>query len=146
MKQKIKVEGGKEVEITLTAEQIEVVKRASMNIFERCNTLEGVYQEVKPTDDQLILLSYSGADRKMIGAQAAMIWEIICEALNEGHPNPIWFPVVDRSNGGFAFSRSLCDDWDSYSLVGSRRCLKDENISDFAGRTFLHILKEVLTK
>lgn len=53
-----------------------------------------------------------------------------------------WYPIFNRHKG-FAFSRSICGRWFSYTDVGSRHCFRfgNEENSNFFGTHFnkLHV-------
>ena len=77
---------------------------------------------------------------------------VIAEALNEGwtpdwsngewdkwHP---WFDMDDSSSAG-RFSFYGADSLYSLSFVGSRLCLKSEELAEYAGTQFLELYREL---
>ena|SRR5688572_19690390 len=115
------------------------------------DTLEAIFEKVKPTEDQMLLLNYSGTDDKVLGAKNWMLAEMIAEAFGDGwvgdfsNDEPKWFPVFDGRRG-FVFSHSFCDDWFTFSFVGSRHCFRTEQLSDAAAKRFPEVYRKILTK
>lgn len=81
---------------------------------------------------------------------AAMLF-IIAEALNDGW-KPNWndnneykyYPWFWMNKPGFRFYGSLCDISDTYSTGGSRLCFKTRELSDYAGKTFIKLYKDLM--
>lgn len=76
---------------------------------------------------------------------------VIIEVLNEGWtPNwndsnqRKWYPLFDM-RAGFRFVGSACDWTDASSHLGSRFCLKSEELANYAGKQFGSIYKQFLT-
>jgi len=73
--------------------------------------------------------------------------EMLAQVLNEGW-QPNWYnedewkyyPWFYMTPGGFRFVDSTCDD--GRSDVGSRLCYKSRELSDYAGKQFIHLYKE----
>lgn len=77
--------------------------------------------------------------------------KIIIKALNEGwSPNWLdtsekkWYPYFNLSSG-FVFSVTICGYSYATSTVGSRLCLKSQELAQYAGTQFLEIYKDFLT-
>lgn len=48
-----------------------------------------------------------------------------------------WFPVFEHTPSGFRFGRSLCTNTHARSILGPLLGFKDEETSDYVGKTFL---------
>lgn len=124
----------------------------SQKITDRVKTIKDVLDIARPTGEILTILNYSGTDRKMIGVKNFALAELIAEVLNEGKTidmskrgQQAWFPVFDRDTD-LGFSSSLYDDWISYADAGSRLAFVNEALSDYAGRTFTDVYREIILK
>ena len=76
--------------------------------------------------------------------------EILCKSLNEG-----WQPDWDDSSeykyypwfymgGSLGFRYYGCADWDSFSDVGSRLCLKSSELAEYAGKQFTDLYQKFM--
>lgn len=138
---------GKDVKITLTADQIAKIKKQSTNVMERIKTLEdacndqGVdFQEFKHKNKDLPKDEY-----------AYKALKIINRALNENtEPNwddeneKKWFPWFDLRNSGAGFVRSGCGGWASVTDGGSRLCFRKKELSDYAAVQFNDLYKDFI--
>lgn len=121
-------------------------------ITDRVKTFEDALLVVgKITENVELLIRYNGIDKDMIAVVAFMKLTIIAKALNEG-----WQPNWDNSNeykyypwfdmrSGVGFSYTYYDYWLSITSVGSRLCFKNKELSEYAGKQFLPLYKDLLT-
>lgn len=149
MKAKVNIEGH-EVEITLTADQIEEARK-DLDITKRINGLEDIFTLTKPTLEEATLLNYDGPSRRLIGAKNMLLGELISEAYAQGKEADFengnqykWAPVFE--GGGFAFSVSFFDRRLSYACVGSRLWFAEERLSNDAVKKFPDVFKNLLSK
>jgi hypothetical protein len=81
--------------------------------------------------------------------------QTIIKALNEGWvPNwsdtneKKWFPYFNmndsNASGGVSFADTDYFDWDTYSCVCSRFCLKNEKLALYVGVTFIDLYREMM--
>lgn len=148
MKTKINI-NGKDVEITLTAQQVDEIKKASMKITDRVKTFSDACEVVGVSENQKIILNLNTTDKETKAAQAYTKLQIIAKALNEG-----WFPDWNNSNevkywpwlewkkSGAGFSFNVCDFVYSHSSVGSRLCFKTRALAEYAGQQFTDIYND----
>jgi len=78
------------------------------------------------------------------------IAELLCKSLNEG-----WVPDWDNSNerkytpwfkmgsGGFRYHDYVS--WGTYSIVGSRLCLKSSDLAEYAGTQFTEVYENFIS-
>lgn len=77
---------------------------------------------------------------------------VIAEALNEGW-KPNWddsseykyWPYFETNPAGVGFSYTYCDDWYTFTYVGSRLCYKSDELAEYAGKQFIDIYNDFLT-
>lgn len=147
MKTKININGN-DVEITLTSDQVEQIKKASQKITDRVKTFEDACQIASVSDNVRSLLNYNGPDEDMKASQAHAKIVIIARALNEGW-KPDWsntnqvkyYPWFKYSPGsGFSYGDYGSDWTDSY--VGSRLCFKSRELAKYAGKQFEQLYKD----
>src|ERR1700680_3512989 len=100
---------GKDVKITLTADQETEVNKLTGKITDRIKTFEDAVQIFPPYENMKLLLNYSGSDKDLIAAQAFAKLTIIAKALNKG-----WVPDWNNSNQYKWYS------WFKYSGSGFR--------------------------
>jgi len=140
---------GKDVEITLTADQIKEIQKVSLKITDRVKTFEDACQIAGVSNNLRLLLDYNGQDKDMIAAQAHAKVGIIATALNEG-----WYPdFSDKSQykyypwmqytPGVGFSYLGYGDDDAHSSVGSRLCFKSEELAKYAATQFKDIYNDL---
>jgi hypothetical protein len=101
------------------------------------------------TDIKIDVSALSESEQKYFIANYKML--IVAKALNDGWaPNwddrseAKWYPRF-RMSSGFGFSNSVYGNWDSVTLCGSRLCFKSEEISDYAGKQFEELYKDLFT-
>ena len=124
-------------------------KAKPKDIKERINTLNDALQENGKTEDDF-RKSCEGLEPDEVAYK--MIKEIVTAFnegwtpdwtnSNEGKYYP-WFKMGSPSGGGF--SCDDCDDWYTYSGVGSRLCYKSADLAKHAGQLFESIYKDFLT-
>ena len=51
-----------------------------------------------------------------------------------------WFDMRSSASGGFSYY--VCDDWRTYSRVGSRLCFETREKAEYAGKQFEALYKE----
>ncbi|WP_317899446.1 hypothetical protein [Aurantibacillus circumpalustris] len=140
---------GKDVEIILTPEQIEEVKKVNLKITDRVKNFADAFRIAGASNDLKTILDYNGQDKDMIAAQAHAKVGIIAKALNEG-----WFPDFSNSNQvkyypwlkyspGVGFSCGVCVGDNADSGVGSRLCFKSEELARYAAEQFKDIYNDL---
>lgn len=88
--------------------------------------------------------------RKSLIATAKLI--IIAQALNDGWV-PDWnnydeykyYPWFYMNKPAFRFDDSACAFVNSFSAGGSRLCYRTRELSDYAGKTFIGLYKDMMT-
>ena len=140
MKAKIN-QNGREVEIDLTPEQIEIVKSAKF----------GDYRDITTFEEACEALGIKWAEPKGLPSDviAYMKLRIVAKALNGGS----WMTYQDTDEGkyypyfnasgsasGFSFDGYYCVS--SLSLVSSRLTFKTADIAKYAGSQFLEIYNQ----
>ena len=142
---------GKEVVLDATPEQEAILKASEeQDIISKINswTWEDVIQIAKPDIDEQRLLNYNGINPRMIATKHELELKILCDVVNEGwvwQPGQKgWLPWFDLSSSGFRFGNSYCDHSRSFTAVGSRRCFKEEKISDACARKFPEVFKGII--
>jgi hypothetical protein len=140
---------GKDVEITLTPDQIKKIKETKTEITERIKTFEDACEHQGVNVDEF----YSGCKNLTIDEIAYKKLKIIAKALNE-NKEPDWnnsnegkyYPYFDmRSTSGFGFSGAHCGDWRAYTYCGSRLSFRSSKLAEYAGSQFTSIYKELFT-
>lgn len=142
----------KPVEIELTAEQVEDIKKQSEKITDRVKTFDDALAIVGASENLKILLAYNGQDKDMLASVAHAKLSIIAKALNEGW-QPDWndddeckyYPWFkwDRSASGFSYGDCRCDR--SHSFVGSRLVFKTSELAIYAGKQFTSLYNDLFT-
>lgn len=139
---------GKPVVLTATAEQEAALKASEKDIMQDIDTWEDILAKTQLDDDEKHLLAYAGTNPRMMATKGELMLKIMCDVMNEGwiwQPGQKgWLPWFNLEGGGFAFSDSRYDYWYSDSHVGSRRCLKTEQLSDFCTRKFPEVFKLII--
>lgn len=155
MKTKINI-NGKDVEITLTPDQVKEIKKLDLKITDRVKSFPDACEITGITDELKLFLNINSVDKNMRSTQAYVKLQIITKALNEdwlpdfSNPNEYkyysWFKF-DRSSG-FRFDGSAYGVDNSTSDVGSRLCLyfRTKEISDYFGKQFLALHKKAYNK
>lgn len=148
MKTTIKI-NDKDVEITLTQEQIKKIKETEIEITERIKTFEDACEHQGVNVDEF----YSGCKNLTIDEIAYKKLKIIAKALNE-NKEPDWnnsnegkyYPYFDmRSASGFGFSGTDYDLWYTDTNCGSRLSFRSSKLAMYAGKQFTSIYKELFT-
>jgi|SRR5579863_228225 len=129
---------GKTVEIELTSDQIDLVKKASQKITDQIKTEQDVYQAAG--------LTKSAWEKMHVFDQIALI----CNILNEGWKAD-WSdtsqykyePYFKWNGSAFVFDDFLC--WSQSASVGSRLCFKNSELATYAGKTFIHLYNKLLS-
>lgn len=137
---------GKDVEITLTKEQIDKITKSNQKVTDRIKTFEDVLKDQNISEDDF----YSSCKELTIDEIAYKKLKLIAKSINEDW-TPNWndsneykyYPYFDmRENVGFSFSQCYC--WGTYSHVGSRLCFKTKELAEYSGKQFISIYKEFL--
>lgn len=121
----------------------------SEKITDRIKTYEDALKEIKITS-LLPILNYETTNKEVLSIIALAKLTIIAKALNEGW-KPNWndsnenkyFPVFNMS--GFGFSYSDYVNLRTFSYCGSRLCFKTRELSDYSGKQFESLYKDLLT-
>lgn len=136
---------GKPVEIELTGEQVEKIRKASEKITDRIKTFDDVlaYHDISPTKfkNGCAYLSEDEIAYRQV--------KLIALALNEGvELNPTdeseykYYPWFVVKGSGFSCRYSY---WCSNSSVPSRLCFRTADLAIYAGKTFTNIYKKLLS-
>ncbi len=142
----------KAVEIELTAEQVEAIKKASEKITDRVRTFEDALTIVGASENLKILLAYNGQDMDMLASVAHAKLGIIAKALNEGwqpdwsdddqYKYYPWFEWVGSapgfSYGDYVYGRSG-------TSVGSRLVFKSRELAEYAGKQFNQLYNDLFS-
>ncbi len=140
---------GKDVEITLTPDQIKKIKETEIEITERIKTFEDACEHQGINVDDFI----SGCKNDTLDEIAYKKLKIIARALNE-NKEPDWnnssegkyYPYFDmRSSSVFGFSGTNCDNWHTGTNCGSRLSFRTSKLAIYAGKQFTSIYKELFT-
>jgi len=142
---------GKEVVLDATPEQEAILKASEeQDIISKINSWEwqDILNMAKPDQDELNLLTYEGKNPRMIATKHELELKILCDVVNEGwvwQPGQKgWLPWFDLSSSGFRFGRSGYGGSGSRAAVGSRRCFKEQEISDACARKFPEVFKGII--
>lgn len=129
---------GKTVEIELTTDQIEIVKKANQKITDRIKTEEDIWCEARLTKNTW--------EKLHIFDQIALLVKI----LNEG-----WTADWNDSNqykyepyfkwNGSAFVFNDYNYWNQFTHVGSRLCFKKSELATYAGKQFTNLYNKILS-
>jgi len=124
----------------------------SENITDRIKTIDDFLDKSKLDDFEKNLVEYKGTNRKIIGARALFLLEMLSEALNEGwvanwddsnenkhYPYFEYSPGVGFSYGDYRYGYSI-------TFVGSRLCYKTVELAEYAGKQFKDLYNDFLTK
>jgi len=141
---------GKDVEITLTKEQVEKIKVASMKITDRLKTWEDACQikGIDPINSLPYPEPENDFEEAINGtAQMFIIVELLCEGWKPDWKNTNQykhFPYFKYSGFGFSFSASGY--WRELTTVGSRLVFPTAELAEYAGTQFIDIYNKFLTK
>lgn len=139
---------GKDVVLDATPEQFAILQASEKNIMELIDSWDDIISRAILDGDERYLLAYNGANPRMLGIKGEIELRVMCDVVNEGwvwQPGEQgWLPIFNLKDGGFAFSDSYLDNWDSFTFVGSRRCLKNEKLSNFCARKFPEVFKLII--
>lgn len=137
---------GKDVEITLTAEQVKKIKQSSLKVTDRIKTFEDALK-----DQDISMADFlSGCKGLTLDEIAYKKLKLIAKSLNEG-----WTPDWENSNEykhtpyfkmdccAFSYSDYYC--WGADADVGSRLCFKTSALAEYAGNQFNSIYKDFIT-
>lgn len=137
---------GKDVEITLTKEQIDKITKSNQKVTDRIKTFEDALKDQNISEDDF----YSSCKELTIDEIAYKKLKLIAKSINEDW-TPNWndsneykyYPYFDmRENVGFSGSLYLC--WNTFSHVGSRLCFKTKELAEYSGKQFISIYKDFL--
>lgn len=137
---------GKDVEITLTKEQIDKITKSNQKVTDRIKTFEDALKDQNISEDDF----YSSCKELTIDEIAYKKLKLIAKSINEDW-TPNWndsneykyYPYFDmRENVGF--SVSAFDGWDTFAGVGSRLCFKTKELAEYSGKQFISIYKDFL--
>lgn len=142
----------KAVEIELTVDQVEAIKKASEKITDRVKTFDDALAIVGASENLKILLAYNGQDVDMLASLAHAKLGIIAKALNEGW-QPDWlngnqakyYPWFKQVGSALGFS---CNDYvygHSLARVGSRLVFKTSDLAIYAGKQFTSLYNDLFT-
>lgn len=149
MQTKINI-NGREVEITLTKQQIDLIKKYEQKITDRIKSYEDACDDLglEPVES---LPFENPKNNRQESANAFHMLDVITESLMEGKRldwedagQRKWYPVFnDYSSGsGFRFLRSDIG-WTA-TRGGARLCVDTEEKADYLGTQFLSIWNKFL--
>lgn len=133
----------KEVEIELTAEQLEKIN----------NTKFGDYRDIQTFEDACEAIGEEWAEPNDLPADiiAYMKLRIIAKALNGGTwmtyqdtDEPKYYPYFNATGSASGFSYFGCGYGHSTTYVGSRLTFKTNDIAKYAGTQFLEIYNQYI--
>jgi hypothetical protein len=142
---------GVDTEIELTAEQVDAVKRKSMNIMNRIESFEDACKELGRDPERELPYRKDTTVPRFISRNAHAKLETIIEALNEGWipdysniKETKYFPFLKKNPSGLGLS------YDCYyfgysssaSGVGSRLLLCSHELAEYVGKKFIDIYNE----
>lgn len=137
---------GKEVEITLTPEQISEITKKSQKVTDRIKTFEDALSDQNITMDEFL----AGCKGLTIDEIAYKKLKVIAKSLNENWI-PNWnnsseykyYPYFDmRESVGFSYSN--CDIWAAIANSSARLFFKTSELAVYAGKQFLSIYEEYI--
>lgn len=145
---------GNDVEIELTAEQVEKINKASVKITDRLKTWEDACN-IKGIDP-VKSLPYPKEKDKFEAAmngifQMFIITELLCEGWEADYANINqykWYPYFKYQNktSGFGFHASIYVNSRSPSGAGVRLVFPTEELANYASKQFISIYNKFLTK
>lgn len=143
---------GKEVEITLTKQQVEQIKKYEQKITDRIKSYEDACEDLglDPVED---LPFQNPKNNRQEAANAFHMLDVITESLLEGKKldwedadQRKWYPVFNNysSGSGFRFLYSFGAWTNSGATGGARLCVDTQEKSDYLGTQFLAIWNKFL--
>lgn len=146
---------GKDVEITLTKDQVEKIKQASLKITDRLKTWEDACEikGIHPIDS----LPYPNTDEdddnfdfeEAINGtfQMFIIVDLLCEGWKPDYTNTSqykYYPYFKYSDSGFGFTCSLYVFVNA--IVGARLVFPTRELAEYSAKQFKDIYNKFLTK
>jgi len=120
------------------------------SIMERVKTMKDVLKIAKPTEEELVVLNYSGKSKRLLFSKYMMILGLIVEVLNEGHEFKMdgseyrYYPYFMVSSG-FVFYSTSYDVTNAGTPSASRLCFKTRELAECAGEIFFKEYKNAIT-
>lgn len=141
---------GKDVEIILTKEQVEKIKKDSQKITDRLKTWEDACEMkgIDPVDSLPFPEPDNDFEEAINGTfQMFIIVDLLCEGWKPDYTNGNqykYYPYFKYTDSGFCFSDSLsvCGN----ASVGARLVLPTRELAEYSGKQFKDIYNKFLTK
>jgi hypothetical protein len=134
---------GDDIEITLTPEQIQKIKKYSVKVTERIKTFEDVLEDQNVTMEAFIRRIENDTEDEAAYKRMKLISRALNE-LKEGEeldPSKTWYTPYFNRDSGPGFSRSYYDYLHTFTCVGARLSFKSSELAIYAGNTFPEIYK-----
>lgn len=143
---------GRDVQITLTKQQVEQIKKYEQKITERIKSYEDACEDLglDPVED---LPFKNPKNNRQEAANAFHMLDVITESLMEGKKldwedgdQKKWYPVFNNYSSGSGF-RFLYSDYDwtlTAACGGARLCVDTQEKSNYLGTQFLAIWNKFL--
>ena len=143
---------GRDVEITLTKQQVEQIKKYEQKIIDRIKSYEDACEDlgIDPVED----LPFKNAkNNRQEAANAFHMLDLITESLMEGKRldwedanQAKWDPVFNKYNSGSGFRFLVSSNgWTAASAAGGARlCVDTQEKSNYLGTQFLAIWNKFL--
>lgn len=141
---------GKDVEITLTKEQVEKIKKDSQKITDRIKTWEDACEMkgIDPIDSLPFPEPDNDFEEAINGTfQMFIIVDLLCEGWKPNYTNGNqykYYPYFKYTDSGFGFSFSIFEF--EYSFVGARLVFPTRELAEYSGKQFKDIYNKFLTK
>lgn len=137
---------GKDVEITLTPQQVAEIKRKTTD-----------YRDIKTVEDAFAFLGINHTEWLELNmglddhVKAYIQLTYVAKALNGGEwmnyediDEYKYYPYFNASGSGSGFSYDGYDCDYSYSVVGSRLTFKTREMAEYAGKQFLNLYNQYI--
>lgn len=141
---------GKDVEITLTKEQVEKIKKDSQKITDRIKTWEDACEMkgIDPIDSLPFPEPDNDFEEAINGTfQMFIIVDLLCEGWKPNYTNGNqykYYPYFKYTDSGFGFS---CSFYEYVStIVGARLVFPTRELAEYSGKQFKDIYNKFLTK
>lgn len=129
---------GKTVEIELTTDQIEIVKKANQKITDRIKTEEDIWREAGVTKN------FWG--KLHVFDQLALLVSILNEGWTADWNDSSQYkyePYFKWNGSAFVFYHYNV--WYQFTVVGSRLCFKNSELATHAGKKFTDLYNKILS-
>lgn len=146
MKVTVKI-NDKDVEIELTKDQVDKVKKSNQKVTDRIKTFEDVLEDNNISELDFKASCKGLTEDEVAYRQVKLITKSLCEKWVPNWNNSDEYkytPYFDMRKDGCCFSHSSYDSWGTYTGVGSRLCFPTSVLAEYAGKTFPSIYEKFL--